>query len=68
MMITGELVNPSNALWHPVQRANVERTIQFTAASTLFKNEQDRQTALSIYRKARQTYANLQSRALAASK
>jgi len=40
-------------------KAVIDKIIAFTAASKLFKNERDRQTALSIYRKARQTYAAL---------
>ena len=45
-------------------KANGEKVIEFTIASNLFKNEQDRRTALSIYRKARRIYANIESRAL----
>ncbi|MDP2898318.1 MAG: CehA/McbA family metallohydrolase [bacterium] len=40
-------------------KSNIDKIIEFTEASTLFKNEQDRETALSIYRKARQIYADL---------
>jgi hypothetical protein len=46
-------------------KSNIERVIAFTAASKLFKNEQDRQTALSIYRKARDIYAQIEKGALA---
>jgi hypothetical protein len=42
-------------------KANTDKVIEFTAASTLFKNETDRQTALSLYRRARQIYSALQS-------
>ena len=41
---------------------NMEKVIAFTEASTLFKSEQDRETALSIYRKARDVYADLGGR------
>ena len=47
-------------------KANIDRIIAFTATSNLFKNEKDRQTALSIYRKARQVYADIQPRAVGA--
>lgn len=47
-------------------RAVVDRIIEFTTVSKLFKTEQDRQTALSIYRKARETYASIEQRAAAA--
>lgn len=47
-------------------KAKVDAIIQFTFASTLFKNEKDRQTALSIYRKAREFYADIESRAVTA--
>lgn len=46
-------------------KANVEKVIEFTTASKLFKREKDRQTALSIYRKARQIYAEIEKRAAA---
>ncbi|NQT83136.1 CehA/McbA family metallohydrolase, partial [bacterium] len=46
-------------------KANMDRIIAFTSASNLFKNEQDRQTALSIYRKARNIYGDIEKRALA---
>ncbi len=46
-------------------KANVDSIIGFTAASKLFKNEEDRRTALSIYRKARDIYARIEKNALA---
>ncbi len=41
-------------------KANVDRIIEFTTASKLFKREKDRRTALSIYRKARSIYAKIE--------
>jgi hypothetical protein len=41
---------------------NMDKVIAFTEASKIFKNEQDRETALSIYRKARDIYADLAGR------
>ncbi len=53
------VLSPKAAAYY---RKNMDKVIEFTAASKLFKNETDRQTALSIYRKARQTYAGIESR------
>lgn len=41
---------------------NMDKVIEFTAASTVFKSEKDREAALSIYRKAREIYADLAGR------
>ncbi len=49
-------------------RKNMDRVIEFTEGSTLFESEEDRQTALAIYRKARQTYADIETRAPATPK
>jgi hypothetical protein len=46
----------------------VDRVIQFTAPSALFSSERERQSALSIYRKAREIYAAIERQALAAGK
>ena len=54
------VLSPKAAAYY---RKNMDRVIEFTAASKLFKNETDRHTALSIYCKARQTYADLESSA-----
>ncbi len=46
-------------------KANVEKVIQFSATSKLFKSSRNRRTALSIYRKARRIYAQIEKRAVA---
>jgi len=53
------VLSPEAAAYY---KSNIDKIIEFTAASTLFKNEEDRQTALAIYRKAREIYADLAGR------
>ena len=43
----------------------IEKVIEFTIASKLFKTEKDGRTALSIYRKARRIFSPIEKRALA---
>jgi hypothetical protein len=53
------VLSPEAAAYY---KSNIDKIIEFTAASTLFKNKGDRETALSIYRKAREIYADLAGR------
>lgn len=62
MEVSGKPVLSSKAAAY--YKANIDTIIAFTSASNLFKNQKDRQTALSIYRKARKIYGQIQNRPL----